>query len=273
MSRFALLFACLSLLGQAPEETTPPEAEVVRVLAVQVRDVSGAARHVDPSLESIQELLAKVPGNHFKEIGFHEFDAPYGEDAGVDLGEGYAFAIQPSELTEQGEILFECHIDMTDANGTVEALRVSGKAIRGQGAAFRGLRLAEGEMMVIMSFAKAENDSSSGGGGGSGQSTEGGEGEGGKGDPGKSGAGDGAMREDETQPLIPVLESREEDADPEESARPSEDVAVEAREAAPLSPDKANIESILRALEEQDMAEQKNARGRRYDIVMKGDWW
>ena len=29
----------------------------------------------------------------------------------------------------------------------------------------------------------------------------------------------------------------------------------------------------VRALEEQDMAEQKDARSRRYDVVMKGDWW
>lgn len=275
MSRYALLFALMSLLGQAPEESaTTPAAEVVRVLAIQVREVAGATRHVDPSLEGIQELLAKVPGNHFTEIGFHEFDAPYGEDTRVDLGEGYAFAIQPMELTEQGEIVFECHIDLTDANGTVEALRVSGQAIRGQGAAFRGLTLAEGEMMVVMSIAKAEDDSSGGGSGGSGQSTEGGEGGAGKGEPGKDGAGDGQFEEEkEVEPVLPVLETREEVDEQEVSAPPSEGIVVENVEGTPLSPDKATIEGILRALEEQDMAEQKDARSRRYDVVMKGDWW
>lgn len=273
MSTRVLLFTFLSLLGQATEETaTVPKSEVVRVLAIRVEDVAGAARHVEPSLEGVQEILAKVPGNRFTEMGFHEFDAPYGEDTGVELGEGYAFAIKPTELTEQGEIVFECHIDLTDGDGTVEALRVSGQAVRGQGAAFRGLRLIAGEMMVIMSIAKADEASDQGSSGGSGQSSQGGEGGGGKGEQGEDGAGDGQM-EEEVEPVVPVLESRAEEKVKEESAPPSEGIVVEEREATPLSPDKATIEGILRALEEQDMAEQKNARSRRYDIVMQGDWW
>jgi hypothetical protein len=274
MNRCALLFAVLSIFGQAPEENaTQPEAEVVRVLAVQVRDIAGASPHVDPSLESIQALLEKVPGNHFTELGFHEFDAPYGEDTSVDLGEGYAFAIRPTELNERGGIVFECHIDSTDADATVEALRVSGQAIRGQGAAFRGLRLAEGELLVIMSIAKAEDESSGGTSKGSGPSSEGGKGAGGKGVPGKDGAGDGQMEEEKTEPVVPQLELRAEEDDQEEDVPSSEDIMVEGRESTPLSPDRATIEGILRALEEQDVAEQKSARGRRYDIVMKGDWW
>lgn len=271
MSRALLWMGLIVLIGQAPVEPPElPEAETVRVLAIQVREVTGGTRHVDPSLEPMQELLAKVPGNHFSELGFHEVEAPYGQDARVELGEGYSFTIRPTELTEDSEIVFECIIDLTERDSTVEALRVQGKAIRGEGAAFRGLALKEGEMMVIMSIAKAEEDSRGGGRGESGQDSEG-AGDGGTGESGQDGAGDGFQREErDPSPLVPVLESRAPEPDP--PAPPEGAVAV-AGENAPAPADRATIEGILRALEEQDMAEQKNARSRRYDVVFKGDWW
>lgn len=258
MNRALLCMGLIVLIGQAPVEPPElPEAETVHVLAIQVREVTGGTRHVDPSLESLQELLTKVPGNHFSEIGFHEVEAPYGQDARVELGEGYTFTIRPTELTEDSEIVFECIIDLTERDSTVEALRVQGKAIRGEGAAFRGLALKEGEMMVIMSIAKAEEDSRGGGRGESGQDRE--------------GAGDGFQKEErDPSPPVPVLESRA--PEPDRPAPPEGAVAV-AGENAPAPADRATIEGILRALEEQDMAEQKNARSRRYDVVFKGDWW
>lgn len=273
MIRCALLFSLLTMIAQAPEEAdTAAEAEVVRVLAIHVRDIPEASRHVDPSLASLQELLTKVPGNHFTEIGFHELEVPYGGEGRVDLGEGYGFTIRLSELTEQEEILFECHIDLTEGDGTVEALRVSGKAIRGQGAAFRGLSLDEGEMMVVMSIAQAEDDAGNAGSGGGGQRGEGGEGDGSRGEPGENGVGDGRTEEKEVEPVVPVVPSPPKENE-DDDASPAEGFAVERGEGQPRSPDQATIEGILRALEEQDMAEQKNARSRRYDIIMRGDWW
>lgn len=273
MNLALLLLSLLALLGQAPAETTVPSTpEVVRVLAVQVRQVDGAARLVAPSLEPIRALLEKVPGNLFTEIGFHELQAPYGEESRVELGEGYAFSIRPVELTDLGEIVFECHIDLTDAQGTVEALRATGKATRGQGAAFRGLLLNEGEMLVIVNLAQAEEDSENGG---HGDQPHEGTGEGGDtGEPGADGAGGGPQEAPEPEaspvPMLPSRAPKEEEAAP---AAPTAGVSLDREDAVPPSPDRATIEGILRALEEQDMEEQKSARNRRYDVVIKGDWW
>ncbi len=269
------ILALLALFGQddTVETTTPTTPEVVRVLAIQARTVEGAPRHLDASLEEVRALLEKVPGNHFTEAGYFELEAQYGQDAVADLGGGYAFSFRPSEMTELGEILFECHIDLKEGDETLEALRVTGKAARGHGAVFRGLKLPDGELVVVMSIAKEEEDAGRGGGGGRGQEG-GGAGDGGAGSPGADGTSDGKTMAPEEEPSsVPELQSRERQIEPE----PSEETAEGGQKVAvgngAIPPDRATIEGILRALEAQDMAEQKNARGRRFDVKMKGDWW
>jgi hypothetical protein len=269
------VLALLALFGQdeSVKTTTPTTPEVVRVLAIQARTVEGAPRYLDASLEVVRELLEKVPGNQFTEMGFFELEAHYGRDAVADLGGGYTLSFQPSELTELDEILFECHIDLTEGGRTVEALRVTGKAARGQGAVFRGLTLPEGELVVVMSLAQAEDESGRGGSGGSGQE-QGGAGDGGASAPGEDGAGDGETNAPEEEPsTVPELQSRQLQIEAEPSEDSPEGGQTVAAGDGGVPPDRVTVEGILRALEEQDMAEQKSARGRRFDVVMKGDWW
>lgn len=269
------VLALLALFGQdeSVKTTTPTTPEVVRVLAIQARTVEGAPRYLDASLEVVRELLEKVPGNQFTEMGFFELEAHYGRDAVADLGGSYTLSFQPSELTELDEILFECHIDLTEGGRTVEALRVTGKAARGQGAVFRGLTLPEGELVVVMSIAKEEEESGRGGSGGSGQE-QGGAGDGGASAPGEDGAGDGETNAPEEEPsTVPELQSRQLQIEAEPSEDSPEGGQTVAAGDGGVPPDRVTVEGILRALEEQDMAEQKSARGRRFDVVMKGDWW
>jgi hypothetical protein len=275
MSGAFWIWALLALLGQeAPVETTTPSyPEVVRVLAIEARHVEGGTRYVDPSLDEVRELLESVPGNQFTEKGFFELEAHYGQEVEADLGGGYTLRFRPSELTELGGVVFECHIDLAEGARTVEALGVTGKATRGQGAVFRGLTLPEGELVVVLSIAKEEEEPGRRGSGGSGPESGGAAG-GGAGSPGQVGAGDGAPENsDEESGLVPELQSRELAVEPEplDETKESGQVHMDGQGSPP--PDMATVEGILRALEEQDMAEQKSARGRRFDVVMKGDWW
>lgn len=269
-----LLCGALVLLAQPQEAPPTAEApEVVRVLSIQARQIEGGTRHLDSSLESLRDLLEKVPGNDFREIGFHEIEVAYGDDGVADLGEGYSFHFRPVELTERGEIAYECHIDLGERTGSVEALRITGKAVRGQGAVFRGFALDEGEMMVIMSIAKADEEAGRGKSGGNGEDS-GGTGTGNAGAAGKDGEGDGGQEKEQAKPeFVPELAARKPDAEPPntEPSPPAEAAAGEKQNLIP--PDKTTMEGILRALEEQDMAEQMTNRGRRFDVVVKGDWW
>jgi hypothetical protein len=269
------LLAILALFGQddTAETTAPAVPELVRVLAIEARQVDGAPRHLDASLSGLGELLEKVPGNHFTEKGYFELEAHFGQEAVADLGGGYAFNFIASELTELGEIEFECHIDLTKDDRTVEALRVTGKAVRGQGAVFRGLTLPDGELVVVMSIAREEEESGRGGSGGSGQERGGAQG-GGAGSPSEDGSGDGETKAPEERPSpVPELQSRQLQVESEPLDETTEGGATVAVGDGSPPPDMAAIEGILRALEEQDMAEQKNVRGRRFDVKMKGDWW
>ena len=273
MSRVGMLMGLLSMLAQAPPTPVAPSTpEVVRVLSIQGRQVDGAARYVAPSLAPLQHLLDQAPGNHFTEIGFHEIEVPYGQEGSVDLGGGgYTLWFGPTEYTEEGEVVFECHIDLKNGDKMVEALRVHGKVARGKGTAFRGLPLSEGEMMVVMSIARAEDHSGTSDSGAGGEENKGtGDGSAeshGREDIGNGPDGQGAEKVKLTP--VPELESRNPVAPPE----PPEAPGTAASGAVPLPTDMATIESILRALEEQDMQEQKNARRRRYDVVIRGDWW
>lgn len=267
-----LLLAMLTLLGQ-DDTTETASPETVRVLAIEARQVDGAPRHLDASLSGLGELLEKVPGNQFTEKSYIELEAHFGQETVADLGGGYAFGFTASDVTELGEIEFACHIDLTEGDRTVEALRVTGKAVRGQGAVFRGLTLPQGELVVVMSIARADDPPGRGGSGGSGQERGGAEG-GGAGSPGEEGAGDGDTKAPEERPSpLPELPSRQLQVEAEPLGETTErGGTVGVGDAAP-PPDMAAIEGILRALEEQDMAEQKNARGRRFEVKMRGDWW
>lgn len=276
MNVIAMVLGILSLLGQDPTVPAAPQPpEVVRVLSIAVRQVDGSARYVAPSLAPIQDMLEQVPGNHFTEIGFHEIKVPYGQEGSADLGDGgYTFWFRPSEYTEAGEVVFECHIDLKDGAKSVEALRVNGKVARDKGTAFRGLPLRDGELMVVMSIAREDDPSRTSDSGGSGDPSKGaGEGDGdssGQAD-GENGA-DGPENEKEKAEAVPGLESRE-PVPPRAPIETPGDRGEATKVALPLPKDMSTIEGILRALEEQDIQEQKNARSRRFDVVIRGDWW
>lgn len=275
MNAPSLLLSLLLLLGQdTPVPSVPESPEIVRVLAIEAREIPGAQRYVAHTLAPAKSLLEKVPGNHFTELGFHELTAYYGLAASADLGGGYTLLFQPNGLTEDGEVLFDCWIEVERAAGRVEALRVSGRAARGQGAVFRGLTLPQGEMVVIMNVARAEDPPSSGGEPGSGgEGGEDGSGDGSSGDAGTSGgsgAGDGEAGKEAI--VVPELPRRPEPD--EEPATPSNAVVVTGGpEDDGATPDLATMEGILRALDEQDLQEQRNRRSRRFDVVIQGDWW
>lgn len=277
MRTLSWLIGVVILLGQdAPAPTVPEAPEIVRVLAIEARDIPGAARHVADTLAPAKSLLEKVPGNHFTELGFHELTAHYGLAASADLGGGYTLVFQPNALTEDGEVQFDCWIEVERAAGRVEALRVTGRAARGQGAVFRGLKLPQGEMVVIMNVARAEDPSSGGGGepgSGGGEGGAEGAGEVFSGDAGSSGgagAGDGEAGKGAI--VVPELPTRKK---PEEvPGSPSNAVVVTGGpEDDGTTPDLATMEGILRALDEQDLQEQRNRRSRRFDVVIQGDWW
>lgn len=271
----AYLMALLALLGQAdpppdPEGAAPAEPELLRVLAIHGTNMGRAVAAFDPTLAALETYLAELPWDTFREAGFHELEAEYGVDNSVAIDDRYTLHCMPRNLSDAGEVLFDAHISLAQGDGSVKALDVSGHAARGQGVVFRGLDIPGGELIVVMTIAKAPDA----GGGGTGQrpGDESGDGEQGAPEGEGSGQGDAGDEEGEMEtPLDPGAREAEEEEDAGEAPRQpredDEDLAL------PPPPDLANLEGILRALEEQDEREQQNARNRRYDVIIRGDWW
>jgi hypothetical protein len=270
MPMISTLLVVVALLGQeTPQEGAPPGPEVFRLLTIHAQQEGRGQKVFDPTLSSLEEYLEKLPYDTFRETGFHELEAPYGADASVDLGHGYTFHGTPKAQTESGEVLFDARIELAEGESSLRALEVAGRAARGHGVVFRGLALPQGELIVVMSVAKAEEK---GGGAGQGQqqSDQGGEGS----DHGQEGdGGEGSGQEDQTGEEEPAADPQ--DAAPDVDEQPDASSDEERRNAneTPVPPDLANVEAILRSLEEQDMREQKNARSRRFEVTVQGDWW
>ena len=276
MTLLSMTLAVIGLFAQeapeAPEAGASPESEVIRVLVLHATSEGREAVSLDPTLAPMRAWLSELPYDTFREAGFHEVEAPYGVDTGVAIDGRYTLYCLPREMTESGEVAFDAHIDVKDGDTVLEALRVSGQAARGHGITFRGLDRPGGELIVVLSVAKAAEG---GGGAGRGQraSQEGSSGSGSDGTAGGGGAGggDGAPPDSDTPDFALAGEERDE---PESDTGGADSIPAESDDDMPeLPPDLANVEGILRALEETDMREQENARSRRYEVIIRGDWW
>lgn len=271
MSLLAMAIVLSGLIGQGKTEAAKPaEQESVRVLVIHATDTGRGSLSFDPTLSPLQSLFEGLPYDTFREAGFHEVAVPYGAETAVSINERYVLHCLLREETEDGEVDFEIHIDLEAGEKDIEALRVTGMAAPGQGVFFRGLEMEEGELIVAFSIADGAGE---GGGAGAGQ----GEGQGAAGD-GRGGPSNGRGRgqegpsEDQDVPdrYMPFDMQPEPDDDTEEEI---DLPALPGDTSGNLPPDLANVEGLLRALEEQDMREQQNARNRRYEVIIKGDWW
>ena len=262
----------LALLGQAdPGDAPSSEPELIRVLAIHATSEGRASMKFDPTLAPLREYLTELPYDTFREVKFGEVEAPYGVDTAMPISERYAVHCIPLELNDAGEVVFDAFIQLTGDQGTVEALRVSGRAARGHGVVFRGLEMPSGELLVVLSIAKAQ--ASGGGGGGQGQraNEDPGSGDAREGDGEGGGDGQDGAQAGDTDPSTSVAEDPESEREGDADSGMARRYGVD--EGLPLPPDLANVEGILNSLEEQDKREQESARNRRYEVIIRGDWW
>ena len=273
MNTLLAVVALLGLLGQESPEVAPASApEVIRVRAISGYDTGRGTVELDPELAPLADYLADLGYDTYRSLGFHEVSAPFGQETSIPIDAHYAVHIRPVNVSERGEVLFDARVEWSEGGRTMQALKVAGRASRGHGLVLRGLALPAGELIIILSIARPdEQDGGAGGGAGDQPDDSLGEQGGAQQDPAGEAGGpqnqNAPMEEPELTPEEPRPELR-----PEESGSPPPPVA-ESTEETPLPPDLANMEAILRALEEQDMREQKNARNRRYDVIVRGDWW
>jgi len=277
MRPLAATLIALCLLGQKElEPATPEEPERIRLLAIHGLDEGRTTTETDPSLSSVREFLDTLPYDTYREVAYQEITIPYGDEVSVRLGSIYSFHGRPVRLTDSGEVVLETHIDMKQADQVVEALRVTGRAKRGHGMVFRGLSMPVGEMIVVMSVAEIPQEG--GGKAGSGESQEsssdsasGNSSSESSGESSGSGSGNTETSGDTPEPM--PAEEDEEEEDPQPSLPPPGDGELLEEHDAPLPPELANLEGILRALEEVDRREQAASRTNRDTSKLRGAWW
>lgn len=280
---YAATLVLLGLIGQEAPEGAAPETpaapalapERVRILAIRATSEQRATPHFDPSLEPLENYLSALPWNTFREYRFEEVEAPYGVETTAPVDDRYQVTFTPSGMNDEDEVLFDASVNLTEAGETLEALAVSGRAARGHGIVFRGLGIPDGELIVVVSVAEPPEPTQRGAGrdGEEQPSGDPAPGSASAGSDSGGGSGQGGPGEDADEEPDWTLEAAP--PEDEEAAEPNVPEAAEgyADGDAPETPDTAALEAILRSLEEQDMREQKNARNRRYDVVIQGAWW
>ncbi len=275
MNGLHFIFCISALLALKDLPTTTPETpERIRVLAIHGSDEGRAVPDADPTLAPVQTLLDTLPYDTYREVAFEELTVNYGEDGAVKLNDIYTLHCSPLRLTEDAEIVLEAHVDMEEAGRVIEAVRVTGRAERGQGMVFRGFSMDTGELIVILSIAEAKNDDGGTGGSGAPQGQQ---------DPAEgnstaesSGADPGTGANDPEATEAGETPPSEMDGEEDENTDPKAMIPVETPpedEAPPLPTELANLEGILRALEEVDRREQAASRARQYETEIRGDWW
>jgi len=249
--------------GPGMTTPTPLPPEQVRMVAVEGLDTGAPSLTVANNLRGLRSLLQRLGPDTFTEVAQREAEAAYGVETILPINSRYRLAVRPVQPTEAGGVRFTARVEQRGESGTLNAITTEGEAVHGQALVFRGLDGPNGgELVLIMSFIRPENDEQS-----QSESSE-----------SEESDGDDEPESDASTPE----EDEGESPDPEEPETPEdeEEEPSDADELEPLDGDDEqeprefdNLEAILESLEEMDNREQAEMRNRRTGVPIRGDWW
>lgn len=145
------LLVCVSLLsGAIFAETRPVDLSICAVHATQE---ARETRYFDAGLEFVRAVLLDLPFNVFHLIKKEELRATTGQETRLALDERYTLFITPIEVLENGSVRMDVRIDVKSKKPDVtpiKALQTRMLVQAGKKVKFRGLKLDEGEMVLVL---------------------------------------------------------------------------------------------------------------------------
>ena len=290
----------------APGQPAQAEGVDIQVVAFKGSDTGSASITMDEELKPLKEMLETLaPNDSFELIADPKQRVPTGQEVRFTVNGIYTAYVKLNgtrQAPEGGQLYdIEVRVEMLEGNSYVNALRARGEAAPNEALALRGMDLDIGELIVLVIVSPDGQDQNQGGQGDEQSQAENQEeqeekspeeqqaekqeqeekelkqeqakkDEEKKNEDGKKDEGEG-----EAESAKPELaeQGNEAEQEPEgeqsEMAQQGEDQKSDAESGE--SKDMETIEAILQNLEEKDRQEQKNARYRRSQVIIRGDWW
>lgn len=149
MTVVSLTLLTLSLV--AADGDVPSEPLQVSVVAVQAKNEGRASKHFGPGLSKVRAAISGLDYDSFYKVRSADVPVPYGEEARIYIDDQYTLYITPLSVTEDGRIRIKARITMKSKGKTVKALDTTLTMTPGSRLNLGGLRLASGELVVVIS--------------------------------------------------------------------------------------------------------------------------
>jgi hypothetical protein len=146
-------FVIAATLAGAEHDQPPPVR--LSVTAVRATLEHRPARYFDPGLESIRNAVADLEFDTYRTITVETVSAPYKRETTLPLTPRYTLSITPLSREPRGDVRLNVSILMAsrqEGGRPINALATT--VVTGPGKPFklRGLRLDQGELVVVLAF-------------------------------------------------------------------------------------------------------------------------
>lgn len=277
MTASSICMVLAGLLAQpvssAPPGAEKPVSELIRIVAVRAAVEGRGVPFIEPTLKGFGALLEKLPFDAFYPLAIAEQEAPYGRETAFPINEDYCFHVLPKTWRpEDNELEMDARVELRQNGARVDALAASARVAPGGALLFRGLKLASGELAVIMMLRQRDENQSQ-------DNTS----ESQPADDQEEEEQDRSSEQAEEQPHDqeepqPEPQDREDEPAPDEEAPQNEETEMEPvglseTEGLEAPKDVQNIEAILRSLEEMDRREQQRLRQHLDRTPIRKEWW
>ena len=152
--RFAgLLLLAGALTASAQEVPTTP----VEVSMVALQAANDGKNHFDPALNSVKSALSDLKFDSFRRIQSTNTRAAYGAETRITINNRYTLYIAPLSKGRDGRVRAKVRITLAPRSGggkPVNAVDTTVVIAPGSYVKIRGLRLDEGELVVLLTVSK-----------------------------------------------------------------------------------------------------------------------
>lgn len=234
-----------------------PQPDKVRMVAVQAQNKGQQDRQIAQELNPLKGILERLPYDTFDQVSAQEQTLVPGQKTQMPINDIYSLFVKPEDTTEAGGVKLEARIEMLQNGALVNALKTSCNAAPGKALVFRGMKLNEGELVVVMTLVQNQN--------GQGQSQQ----------PQQDQQDQQKDEQQQQQQQEQQQQDQQKDDQQEKQAQQEQSQEAQQTEGEKENEpkDMHEIEALLKSLEETDRREQPQVFNQRERFESPQEWW
>lgn len=240
-----------------PQVQTPPKVPLGKMYAMRASGAVPQSPSMDERLKPVAAVLESLPFTSYEAISVVDRELPWGQETLFPINAVYAMHVTAQQPEADGAIPLRARVEMLQGEDFVNALDTSAKAAQNQALLFRGMPLAQDELVIVLIIAMPHDEK------GQGNTSQ-------EDQPQPQGEG-----ENQEQQESDTDKQREGEQEPREAnAAEQQQESQEGNEGENEPPEGVkNMDALLQSLDDIDKREQVEERNRRDRIDFKGDWW